>query len=53
MMAAVTTGGAVWLIGLLLVLVCLAAAAWAGFRGAWLPCLLLVVVAIIAAALLL
>jgi hypothetical protein len=53
MIATVSTVGALALIGWLIVIGCLVAAAVAGFRGAWVPCLLLVVVAIIAAALLL
>jgi hypothetical protein len=47
------TSDAVDLLGLLLVLACLAAAAVAGWRQAWIACGCLIVVAIIAGALLL
>lgn len=47
-----TAHGAVWIIEVLIVLGCVIAAAWCGFRGLVLPCVLLLVVAIVAAVLL-
>lgn len=53
MLAAARAGEAVWLLGLLIVLGCLAGAAWCAFHERVIAALLLVVVAIFAGVLLL
>lgn len=52
-LAAVRDAGVLWIVGLLLVLGCLVAAAVAAWRSAWVACAALVVVAIVAGYLLL
>lgn len=53
LLAAVSATGAVFWIGVLIVLASLAGALWAGIHQLWIACLLCLCVAIIAAALLL